>query len=392
MSKCRGFSSSIVCAIPALVALAVPAAAQDANTQVLKAALIANQANLDGLPTYKCRYTLTKATAESQAAALRGQYNNVRACESILVVDRGKEKYQALADGKLPPAEQAVKGPDGKMSVSVDFIPICDLRLNDQMLSYFGPFQNASVQTSKSPPLSELTPLTMMCIGQGLRTSPAAMFLNGRAREPAVFGRGQMELDGHVVVHVRAKAISIDDEYYFDPSQGYLPLKMVQHCEPPWSGEKHDVILHLLSAKECSRSRWFPMKWLQIHVYPNRAAVELVELRVTEFEPDKKPTDEDFSIVLPAGTLIQGESENARVPRKSFRLRQQEKVTPDDIPRLAEMLDNVGKVPLMDTAIARPGLLARAKWPLIGAAVALLAVAAFIYLRPGQGRSKLARP
>ncbi len=392
MSKCRRFSSSALCAILALIALATPAAAQDGNTQVLKAALIANQANLDGFATYKCRYTVTKATADSQAAALRGQYKDARSCDFILVIDRGKEKFQSLGPAKLPPGQEAVKGPDGKVSVSVDFIPNCDLRLNDQMLRHFSPFQNASVQTSKSPPLNELTPLTMMCVAH-LRNSPAAIFLNGRAREPVIFGPGQMELDGRVVVLVRAKAVSLDNEYYFDPSQGYLPLKLVRHCEPPWSAEKFDVVLHLLSAKECSRSRWFPMKWLQIYVYANRAAVEVVELRVTEFEPDTRPTDEDFSIVLPAGTLVQGESENAKVPAKSFRLRQQEKVVPEDIARLAEMLDNVGKVPLMDTAIPRPSFLARAKWPLIAGGIVVLAVAVFVYLRPGLGRSKrLVRP
>jgi hypothetical protein len=57
------------------------------------------------------------------------------------------------------------------------------------------------------------------------------------------------------------------------------------------------------------------------------------------------------------------------------------------------MLEEVGNSPLMDTAIPRPGLFARAKWALIGGGVAILIAAALTYFRRGMAPSKrLAQP
>jgi len=331
-----------------------PARAQD-QLALFRAALLANRANLEAFPTYKCRFTWTRATAANEKAALRREYKNVRSCDFVLVVDGGKQKFQALAPPMLPSMKQAVREKDGRLSVSVDFIPICDLNLGDRSLGYFRPFQEATVATDRRIYPAAPTPLGMCCLLQGPDKPPAKVFLEEERNQTILSGKGEMLLEQQVVVHTRGVFPSVDYEYYFDVSKGYLPLKAVRHVEPPWAGEKFDLILHVLQAKECSNQRWFPMTLLQIDVTPGKPLVDISELRVTELDVDRKPTDEDFAITIDAGTMIKLETRDTHKAPPFFYLKQQEKVTPEDIPRLARMLENVVSQPLMDTAVQSPG-------------------------------------
>ncbi len=99
-----------------------PAAAQPTEQSVRVAAL-ACQANLDSFKSYKCRFTVIKAEASTLAKALRGEYENVRRHECLLVVDGDKEKLETLDKSiqkiKLPEPKKGQKGPVG---ISVDWV------------------------------------------------------------------------------------------------------------------------------------------------------------------------------------------------------------------------------------------------------------------------------
>jgi hypothetical protein len=357
-----------------------------ADPAVLKAALVANQASLDAFPTYKCRFTWTKAIAKSEQAALRREYEGATSCDYILVVDGGKEKFQALTPSKIPSPKGAAREKDGKAAVSVDFMPACDLRLREHSLRYIRNFQQATVAKGRPEDPSGPSPLTLICGGAKRAYSPAKNFLSGHTQNPATLtGEGESILEDSPVVHVRAQAKSIDYEYYFDVRRGYWPLKFVQHLEPPWAGEKHDHVIHLVKAQECGRQRWFPMTWVEVSIYPKRSSVLVSELNVTELDVDNKPSDEDFSILLPAGTAIDEDSHAPGQAPRSFRLRQQEKITPDDIPRLAKMLNVVAQQPLMDTAVHSPPPFPWVKWSLFGGGCLALALAVVVYRRREGG-------
>jgi hypothetical protein len=357
-----------------------------ADPGLLKAALVANQASLDAFPTYKCRFTWTKAAAKSEQAALRGEYEGATSCDFMIVADGGKHKFQALTPSAPRAPQKPIREKDGRYAVSHDFIPICDLKFKDQSLRYFRPFQQATVATGRPEDPGAPSPLDLICSGSKSSRSPAKLFLHGQSQNPVISGDGHELLDGCPIIHVRGRAVSIDHEYYFDPSRGYWPLKFVSHCEPPWAGEKQDIVVHLVKAQQCSRQRWFPMMWLQLTIFPKRGSVLVSELRVTELDVDNKPSDEDFSVVLDAGTSVETLPQGVEAPH-SFRLRQPEKITPDDIPRLAGMLATVAEVPsratrpLTDTAVHSSRPFAWLKWSLIGSGCLVFVVAVLVYRR-----------
>jgi hypothetical protein len=127
-------------------------------------------------------------------------------------------------------------------------------------------------------------------------------------------------------------------EFLFDPSRGYLPARIAEQTHG-WPEKKphspHQT--HLLEAKDAGKGRWFPMHVVNIRVPPEAGAqVDVVDVRVTELVVDKV-SKEDLSIDVPAGTGVTW-SDVSVDGLCHFRLRQDEKLTPDDIPRLEEML------------------------------------------------------
>lgn len=368
-----------------LIESALQLVCAQADTERLKVALVANQAHLDSFPWYKCRYTLTKCEAKSEAAALRGEYKNTRSCEYVLVVDRSKLKFQTVGVLKAPSGKNATRDQTGKLGVSVDFIPNCDLRFNDYSMRYFSWFKNAHVRAYDPPEHDKLAPLSMS-YGEHPRHAPANLYLRGEGINPKITGRGEIVMDGKPVVHVHGQAQSFDVEYYFDPSRGSLPLKVVCHNEPPWSAQKFDSVRYLIEAKPCTQGRWFPMRWILLWIYPGRSAVEVQEIRVTELDVDNRPTAKDFAVVIPAGTEIVQELKDAKGAPVAFQLRQEEVVSLEDLPRLAKMLEEKANNPLMDTAIVRPGKFDWVTWMLFAGGAVSLGGAIFIYRKARKNR------
>ena len=105
---------------------------------------------------------------------------------------------------------------------------------------------------------------------------------------------------------------------------------------------------------------------------------------VTELEVEKRPTAQDFSTVLPANTMIHRDGDRA-----FFKLKQDERVTPDDLEELFDKLEKSKTTPRMDTAIEhtadRPGWWV---WAAAGGGALLILLGVFLWWR----KRRLARP
>jgi len=358
----------------------------DDPLSMAKAAILAHQANLHGFPTYKCRFASTRALADSSQEALRGKYDNARQCDFLLVLDGDKEKYECYATGEVKPPKKAdgLRGP--MESGSVDFIPIANLRLGDQALHYFSPWRSADICVKGTYRANVIdSPLFMEFMGPRQVFAPVTLLQQCDTGDMLLTAEGLTVLDEQPVVHARLTSKlskSLNYEYYFDVRRGYLPLRVVRRVYPPETAQQYDRVTYLLDAKECSKGRWFPMHTVTVFVQPTQKRVDITEIRVKELDVENKPTTEDFTLELPAGTKIERPNEDPEY--RSFRLRRNERITPDDIPRLLRMLDAVGSVPLMDTSVRRDSINNLTNWSLMGGGLVVCCASVYMYRRLGR--------
>lgn len=169
-------------------------------------------------------------------------------------------------------------------------------------------------------------------------------------------------------------------DFRLDPQQGYLPVQISQRLIAPDRKPYPEMQIYVLAAREFDGGRWFPTHIVGVSFpEPGQSAFLVRDIRVTELEVDQKLTAEDLAIDIPAGTVIRPADPKAH-HKHYFRLRQNEQVSPDDIPGLANMLAEAKNNPLMDTAIVRPDS-AVGSWLMIGGGVLLACAACFVYYR-----------
>jgi hypothetical protein len=353
-----------------------------------KAGILASDANLSSFHRYKCRFTWTKARADTIAKALRGDYTNIRACEHMLTVDGTKEKLQSFAVETKDDRKKLVRQKDGLSMVSVDFMPFTEFRFQEQGLRYSPGLATAGL-VDKAEPQDPPVPVPLSLggvLGARNRLSPARFLEWCESGSMAMRPRGTRILDGHLVLHVNFLSQARNVDYYFDVQRGYLPLRVVENLTSPKGQPYPEMQTHLLEAKEFKKQRWFPMHVVCIW-FPDRAQdpFYIHDLRVTDVEVDKTPTHEDFALALPPGTSVR--RLYSASPKEHFLLRQQETIEPSDIPRLFQVLQDTPKVALLDTAV-KPQHSGYTKWLLLGGGLALLAVSALGYrrLRMAHGR------
>ena len=367
---------------------ATRAPAQEDNTlAAAHAACIAFQANCAELKTYKCRYTYTKANAANPEKALLGEYTNVRRCEFLLVVDGEQRKYQSTTPlNMLPPrnvkGERAGGGGIKTTASSYhDFIPIAELSLGAEGLNYTADWKTAKLNSKDEPhPQGGLeTPLSIIRwdVPLGL---PRLLSLKDQGRV-TLRSRGLVQIDRRPTIHADFELTAGDKtrfEFFFDAEKGYLPCRLNLHyiAQEP----KVEIQTCLLEAKDVGKKRWFPMHIVKLdrpEITSN--SVNVVDIRVTELVVDKV-TDDDLSLDIPAGTVITWQ-DPAKHNLEYFRLRQNEKISPIDIPRLQAMLGRSKSEPLMDTAVKTYPEGSSTKWYLIGSGVVLLGASVIAYRR-----------
>jgi hypothetical protein len=314
---------------------------------VAKAAIIAHEHNLNLFRNFKCRYTFTQGNADTLEKALAGEYRNVSKCEFNLIVSGDKEKFECIAPEAKPPKPDEMEEIEGGLYVapsiqaSFSLLQWGSTRLEKyQRLSprrsHVTVYDKQYRRTETFP-----TPLSMGITGPLEMRAPFAI-LQGMAGNVAITSQGVAKQENQSVIHVGFKSQEWGEEdFYFDPQRGHLPCMVSERLiSPPPKGMPYpETRTYLKAAKECNNKGWFPLHFVRIHFpkQPNTTC-GIVEIRVSFLDTDTQVTDADLTLELPAGTVIQAPSDRYW---QFFSLRQNEKVTPGDIPKLQEMLKKV---------------------------------------------------
>jgi len=150
-------------------------------------------------------------------------------------------------------------------------------------------------------------------------------------------------------------------EVTVDPGLGYLPVRTTMK-DP----RRTEMVIAVTDTKQCSGGRVFPTLVSVISV-PERPGGSFMVRRydVTNLDADTVPSDEDLSVVLPAGIAVVQRPDQS----KFMRIRKEERVGPGDIKTLWAMTDQARTRPLADTAIPRESRWTVVAWVLSASAV-----------------------
>ncbi len=361
-----------------LCALSIPNTVHaQSEEQLARVAALACQANLDSFPFYKCRFTITKAQADSVAKALKGEYENVRQYDHIIVVDGENEKVQTFGTPEKPKPPDPKQFKNGVAAIPIDWVFFGFVSNKGDTVDFAPGLSSAKLRDRESPyQKKDLVPLSMGFMGYRREKSPASMFHKCDEGACKFVRSRQTFLDGKPVTEfVLIPAPGEEQTYWLDPLQGYLPKQFNYQIE---NGGKSRLGLQvcMLEAKLCSRDRWFPMHTVRM-LSPEKSPIQLLDIRVTELDVDNHPAEKDFELTLPAGTQITSDRPGSQ---SMFRLKQQESLLPRDIPRMFQMLEASVSQPRMDTAVRKPGW-STTTYIWIGIACGVLILGSFVIWR-----------
>jgi hypothetical protein len=331
-----------------------------------KAAIAACVANIESFTFYECSYRNTKAQARSIEAAIRGDYLNASFSDNRLVVDGDRDLYEGLAP---PPDRKQAKPIPGKKGAFMIATPGPSNRyLSDgkKEMSYSPGLRSINLFSIESNKRGvDITPLGTLFGGHRITQGPK-IWLN-QPEQFAFSVDGFQEVDGRPVITVRFKnkeifrpgsepAIEFTYTYSFDPARGHLPIRL----QMLWNGKpkSQTFVTHI---RECSNQRWFPERYVIVDTPDKEGALyDVREIKLLELNADHRPDKNEFFVNVPAGTQVL--EFDKRDGRHFFNLKQDEKITIDDIPKLFEMCEQVANTPLMDTAVPHSSSMAWIRW------------------------------
>jgi hypothetical protein len=332
-----------------------PASGADKKVVAAKAAIVGYAANVSAFPYYKCRYRCTKGQAKSVEEAIQGKLTSARFHDNRLLVSDEKDLYEGFAPP--PDPKQAVEVPGKKGHFRVMAPGNSDRYLGDGKREMgYSPVLRAINLYSKDTSHYQVsdTPLGMGLIGHRSSGGPDVLLTRKDRYDFSV--AGMEEVDGRPVVTVRFndrktwrrrdETIAFALVFSFDGSRGNLPIRMALL----WN-EKPRTQVFVTHARECSGQRWFPERTVVVDL-PDKpgAPCDVLEIKLLELDADQRPDASEFFFTIPAGTSVLRFGEG----QKFFRLKQDEKISIEDLPRLFKMVDESAQKPLMDTAIPRP--------------------------------------
>jgi hypothetical protein len=353
------------------------------KTAMGKAAITGYAANVHAFSYYQCRYRYVKAQAKSIEDAIRGKFINAISHDSRLLVDGDKDLYEGLTPPVLPDLKQAVPVAGKKGLFTVPSFVSSDCYLNDgkREMNYCPQLHSVGLWSSDkgSSKIVAHSPLGMHFVGHRNRRGPDVLVSQSDRYE--MFSDGMQEIDGQPLITVRFKdrvtypaqegPLTSTYLFSFDIGKGHLPIRMALL----WN-DKPKIQVFVTDVRECSNQRWFPERSVMV-VIPDKANTlfDVSELKLLELDADHHPAAGDFVFTIPAGTSVVDQNNG----RRFFKLKQQETIRLEDLPKLFAMLDQVQQNPLTDTAIPHTGPY---RWVWVGGGIALtLGGMAFLILR-----------
>lgn len=348
-------------AIAALGVSSVTRADAVADEKEARAAIAAWAATRASFPHIKCRFTYTDGAARTEADALAGQWiAKSQPREMIWIVDGRRILHKELAaTPKSEAVEKAVKSAlakaksGGSRLADVSLPPTSQSYMSDGDYQFkYLPFMSvANVFTPELPGLgADTTPFSYNAMGQEENSSPPALLAATDSGRGYFKPEGRRVIDGVPVVSMawghRGKVPNC--RYHFDTQRGHLPLQIE-------SIDNRDgrliARIFLTSVRECSRGRLFPERIVDVE-YPTKpsAPCSVSEIKVLELDVDNRPSPDDFVVLVAAGTQVH----NPVDMKSHFYTKQDERISIDDLPKLAEKCKNAKSTPRMDTAIQAP--------------------------------------
>jgi hypothetical protein len=275
----------------------------------------------------------------------------------------------------------------GKKGVRVPSPGHSDKYLADgkREMNYLPPLQSINLfSVEKKSHGIDVTPLGMNFVGHRSRNGPDAKLRDPDHYEFSV--DDLQEIDGRPLVTVRFKSkvsfkpgtpeeIKFSYIYSFDSSKGYLPIRMTAL----WN-DKPKTQVFVTHIRECSNQRWFPERTVAV-VTPDKAGAlyDVSEGKLLELDADHHPDKNKFFFTIPAGTTVLDFGDPNG--RNFFKLKQDERISVEDLSKLFEMCEKSAHNPLMDTAIPHSSISSWIRWTVGLAGLILVSCGSYFLVR-----------
>ena len=360
---------------------------QDENREAEgKAAVTAFAANMASFPHFTCRYKETRAEAANLQDALSGKWRNAISTEFRVAVDGENELNECLAPPPPPPKLDRERRSSAK-SGAVQGPPVVFsgegyLTNGDHEMAYWSGLKAINLYRKSTPFHAKMPRMPLRAaLLQRDQDTPDQILEKPEEWKPTFLGRTVIngmpaigvQFDGRNGEHMFGSV-----QYFFNPAQGYLILhkKRTYSAKSSMPRSSNEQVF-LLEGRECSRQRWFPER--AIVLLPTEQGKFMVrEIKVLELEVDKKPLSVDFTLTVPVGTQVLDYHDFSK---GTFELKQEERISLENLPDLFEMLDKVKSNPRMDTGIPERRSRDWLRWLGIASGVLLVAAGVFLILR-----------
>ncbi len=393
------------CCLPAFcaltLALSLPSAAHGQAEPIppaAKSALVQFVDNYERFEFYSCEYTHTKVKATTGEDAVAGKWGprqpGEQGCPShavtSLVKDGKYERFEKIADEESQKIER-----EGHKSLTKDpkfpglaFGPGVGFTSQTQLFN--GEDSLAFSRTAVKPTGVG----TVNLKGHGV---PAWSQEGGTQYLHVIYAGGPSSLERMAAaspkpIGVRTAAhrgieclwltIHRPDatriEFALDAARGHIPLCIVRYDAKGAEDKRTEVT----EIQQCSKNRWFPMRIVK-YFTQGRGFWIVDDYKITKLDVDHRPSRESLMLDLPAGTdILDIEQSNPGKVTPFAILMKNERIHPEDIPRLREVVYRKQKDPLADTALP-PKPIVWWKWA-VGATGLLLVLGAVVWRIRGR--------
>jgi hypothetical protein len=251
-------------------------------------------------------------------------------------------------------------------------------------LSYGAALQVANLTRAEWSPRGIRSPTPLDMGGYyGFDFASAPHNLLARPGVVEILAAGPAEIDGQGfdMIATRCLVTEIVSRHFLEPTQGHLPRRIERYATlADFRGNKIEWVTELLKVRSCSGDRFFPehIRRVQYQERSDRPAVNVMDVLVLELDVDRRPSDTDFEIELPARTQVRvgPNGRGSEYAKTFYYTKQTEKVNAADIEGMYDLLKKVQQEPFTDTAISHRSKFQWLRWSLIAAAVGALICAA----------------
>jgi hypothetical protein len=352
---------------------------------VCKAAIVGYAANFQSFTFCRCRYQITNATAKTYRDAVDGRWINAQTTDFRLLRDEGKELIECLAPPPVLKRNEIVKINGSIGMFRSGYTGESYLSDGEREMNYCKGLKSISLfkKNVEAYAGNSSTPFTMSAMGPNNILGPDRLAANSNQWEANYIGLETADGKPAIAIGFRDKLdvkYGQTRQFYLDPARGFLPARIDYHCRfyRTFDGQPKIQTI-LMQGRECSKQRWFPERSLNITVPENDGGeFRVVEIKVVELDVDTRPSVYDFTVEVPVRTPVWDQNNPAK---GFFRLKQDERINVNDLPRLFEMLENVKSTPLMDTAVAHPRSILRTRTTGIIVGLVLIGAGVLVAMR-----------